>query len=165
MRLLRAIKVQRYPAGPDRETLPRFSPLGLWVNLSFINKAVELWLSQSVSEHVYGANRGDSYLEKKVVANSSIALEDARTWDGLSPHWVPLPGSWMKASGSPLLASSCHLSTSLPQSQRSLFFLTYCWIIRQMSALGLILNRSKLETNVLDGMNECVRVSCSSMSD
>lgn len=82
----RAIKVHWCPPGSDRETLPRFSPLGLWANLSFPSKAVDLWLSRSVSECLYGANLGDSYLVEKVVTNSSTALEDARVWDGLSQH-------------------------------------------------------------------------------
>jgi len=106
MRLLRAIKVHWYPSSPDKETLPRFTPLGLWANLSFVNQAVEVSLSQNVSEHIYGKNPGDSCLEKNVVTNSSIALEDARAWGGLFPHEIPLPGSWAKASGSPLPASS-----------------------------------------------------------
>lgn len=86
MRLLRAVTVHWCPPGPERETLPRFSSLGLSANLSFINKAIDVWFSQSVSEHLYGANLGDRYLAEKVMSNSSTPLADARAGDGLSPH-------------------------------------------------------------------------------
>lgn len=118
---------------------------------SFLGILVDLCLSHTVPEHVCSANLSDGYTADRVLSNSFIALEDAKAWGGCSVHWAPLAGSWMKASGSPLLASICHLSAFLPRSQQSLFFLTYCWIIRQMSTLGLVLNRSKLKTNVFRG--------------